>query len=116
MLPFFILLYLHKRQILNVSIFAQCVPILGRGFETGGYKCECKQGFEYPFEDLITYFDGQLMEAEFNNIVNDQETRYSFRDFLSFTNGQVIIIFLHTLISWSYLPTTRVCVYIYFIY
>lgn len=20
-----------------------CVPILGRGFETGGYKCECKQ-------------------------------------------------------------------------
>ncbi|KAG7213753.1 hypothetical protein KM043_002980 [Ampulex compressa] len=53
-----------------------CVPILGRGFETGGYKCECKQGFEYPFEDLITYYDGQLVEAEFSNIVNDQETRY----------------------------------------
>ncbi|XP_012263569.2 uncharacterized protein LOC105690392 [Athalia rosae] len=53
-----------------------CVPLLGRGFETGGYKCECKQGFEYPFEDLITYYDGQLVEAEFNNIVNDQETRY----------------------------------------
>lgn len=42
----------------------------------GGYKCECKQGFEYPFEDLTTYFDGQLMEAEFNNIVSDNETRY----------------------------------------
>ncbi|XP_076766742.1 uncharacterized protein LOC143433330 [Xylocopa sonorina] len=53
-----------------------CVPILGRGFETGGYKCECKQGFEYPFEDLITYYDGQLVEAEFNNLVHDQETRY----------------------------------------
>ncbi|KAH0946160.1 hypothetical protein HN011_002366 [Eciton burchellii] len=53
-----------------------CVPILGRGFETGGYKCECKQGFEYPFEDLITYYDGQLVEAEFNNIINDKETRY----------------------------------------
>ena len=53
-----------------------CVPILGRGFETGGYKCECKQAFEYPFEDLITYYDGQLVEAEFNNLVNDQETRY----------------------------------------
>lgn len=53
-----------------------CVPILGRGFETGGYKCECLQGFEYPFEDLITYYDGQLVEAEFQNIVEDKETRY----------------------------------------
>ncbi|KAF3427527.1 hypothetical protein E2986_00525 [Frieseomelitta varia] len=52
-----------------------CVPILGRGFETGGYKCECDQGFEYPFEDLITYYDGQLVEAEFNNLVNDEKTR-----------------------------------------
>lgn len=53
----------------------QCVPILGRGFETGGYKCECLQGFEYPFEDLITYYDGQLVEAEFTNIVQDRKTR-----------------------------------------
>lgn len=53
-----------------------CVPILGRGFETGGYKCECLQGFEYPFENLITYYDGQLVEAEFSNIVADTETRY----------------------------------------
>jgi len=53
-----------------------CVPILGRGFETGGYKCECKQGYEYPFEDPITYYDGQLVEAEFINMVNDRETRY----------------------------------------
>jgi hypothetical protein len=49
---------------------------LGRGFENGGYKCECLQGFEYPFEDLITYYDGQLVESEFQNIMNDQETRY----------------------------------------
>ena len=53
-----------------------CVPILGRGFETGGYKCECKQGYEYPFEDPITYFDGQLLEAEFINMVKDRETRF----------------------------------------
>ncbi|PSN56367.1 hypothetical protein C0J52_03750 [Blattella germanica] len=53
-----------------------CVPILGRGFETGGYKCECIQGYEYPFEDPITYFDGQLVEAEFANIVNEKPTRY----------------------------------------
>ncbi|KAK7069808.1 hypothetical protein SK128_015419 [Halocaridina rubra] len=55
-----------------------CVPIQGRGFDTGGYKCECIQGFEYPFEDPITYFDGQLMEAEYLNIVRDKKTRYDF--------------------------------------
>lgn len=52
------------------------MPIQGRGFETGGYKCECLQGYEYPFEDLITYYDGQLVEAEFQNIVDDKESRY----------------------------------------
>ncbi|XP_023016255.1 uncharacterized protein [Leptinotarsa decemlineata] len=54
-----------------------CVPILGRGFETGGYKCECKQGFEYPLEDPITYYDGQLVEAEFSNLVDNNETRFN---------------------------------------
>lgn len=54
-----------------------CVPILGRGFEIGGYKCECKQGFEYPFEDPITYYDGQLVEAEFSNLVDNNETRFN---------------------------------------
>jgi hypothetical protein len=34
------------------------------------------RGFEYPFEDLITYYDGQLVESEFQNIMNDKETRY----------------------------------------
>lgn len=49
---------------------------MGRGYETGGYKCECLQGYEYPFEDLITYYDGQLVEAEFQNLVEDKKTRY----------------------------------------
>lgn len=52
------------------------MPILGRGFDTGGYKCECLQGYEYPFEDAITYFDGQLVESEFLNLVANQATRY----------------------------------------
>lgn len=63
---FFIFMYI---------VFQQCVPIQGRGFDTGGYKCECIQGYEYPFEDPITYFDGQLVEAEFINIVRDKKTR-----------------------------------------
>uniref|UniRef100_A0A1Y1KQJ4 GPR158/179 extracellular domain-containing protein n=1 Tax=Photinus pyralis TaxID=7054 RepID=A0A1Y1KQJ4_PHOPY len=53
-----------------------CVPILGRGYETGGYKCECKQGYEYPFEDQITYYDGQLVEGEFINLVDNNKTRF----------------------------------------
>jgi len=38
--------------------------------------CGCKQGYEYPFEDAITYFDGQLVESEFLNLVANQATRY----------------------------------------
>ncbi|CAG0883266.1 unnamed protein product [Darwinula stevensoni] len=53
-----------------------CVPILGRGFDTGSYKCECLQGFEYPYENLITYYDGQLVESEYENIVKDKPSRY----------------------------------------
>ncbi|XP_044729063.1 uncharacterized protein LOC123292459 isoform X2 [Chrysoperla carnea] len=58
------------------QLTSYCVPILGRGYEIGGYKCECLQGYEYPFEDLITYYDGQLVEAEFQKIVENDETRY----------------------------------------
>merc|ERR1711879_373016 len=61
-----------------------CVPIQGRGFETGGYKCECKQGYEYPFEDPITYVDGQFTESEFNNMVVGKPTRYDMLKCISF--------------------------------
>lgn len=54
----------------------QCVPILGRGFETGGYKCQCNQGYEYPFNDYITYFDGQITEAEFEKLLKNFPSRY----------------------------------------
>ncbi|XP_023240491.1 uncharacterized protein LOC111638939 [Centruroides sculpturatus] len=55
---------------------SRCVPILGRGFEAGGYKCECLQGYEYPFVDPITYFDGQILEAEFEKAFKDQPSRF----------------------------------------
>lgn len=54
----------------------QCVPILGRGFETGGYKCQCNQGYEYPFNDYITYFDGQISEAEFEKLLKNFPSRF----------------------------------------
>ncbi|XP_037579060.1 LOW QUALITY PROTEIN: uncharacterized protein LOC119461757 [Dermacentor silvarum] len=55
---------------------SRCVPILGRGFDSGGYKCECLQGFEYPYNDPITYFDGQIVEAEFEKVVEDNPSKY----------------------------------------
>lgn len=55
---------------------SRCVPILGRGFISGGYKCECLQGFEYPYNDPITYFDGQIVEAEFEKLLEENPSRY----------------------------------------
>ncbi|XP_054706356.1 uncharacterized protein LOC129216197 [Uloborus diversus] len=55
---------------------SRCVPILGRGFDTGGYKCQCNQGYEYPFNDYITYFDGQINEAEFEKLLKNFPSRF----------------------------------------
>ena len=33
----------------------------------------CKQGYEYPFEDPIDYFDGQRLDAEFISLVEGKE-------------------------------------------
>ena len=42
----------------------QCVALPGKRFTQGGYKCECKQGYEYPFNDRAWFFDGQTLEEE----------------------------------------------------
>ncbi|KAL3881426.1 hypothetical protein ACJMK2_027869 [Sinanodonta woodiana] len=42
-----------------------CVPIPGKRFQRGGYKCECRQGYEYPLKDVTWFFDGQTMEEEY---------------------------------------------------
>lgn len=54
----------------------RCVPVPGRKFESGGYKCECKQGFEYPFNNPTTYIDGQMMEAEYINVLQGRPSRF----------------------------------------
>lgn len=53
----------------------QCVPLEGKRFNTGGYKCECRQGYEYPFNDLAWYFDGQTMEEEYRKLKNGEPNR-----------------------------------------
>jgi len=53
-----------------------CVPVQGRRFETPAYKCECKQGYEYPFNDEFSYFDGQVLEAEYSRLLINQPSRF----------------------------------------
>lgn len=55
---------------------SRCVPVLGRRFETPAYKCECRQGYEYPLNDEFSYFDGQILEAEYARLLNDQPSRF----------------------------------------
>ncbi|XP_076444630.1 uncharacterized protein LOC143282762 isoform X1 [Babylonia areolata] len=53
-----------------------CVALEGKRFNTGGYKCECRQGFEYPFNDLAWFFDGQTMEQEYGKLQAGEPNRY----------------------------------------
>ena len=54
----------------------RCIPVPGRKFESGGYKCECQQGYEYPFNNPTTYIDGQMMEAEYLNVLQQRPSRF----------------------------------------
>ena len=42
-----------------------CMHLQRNRFRAGGYKCECRQGYEYPFNDYAWYFDGQTMEEHY---------------------------------------------------
>ena len=54
------------------------LPNPGKKFNKGGYKCECLQGWEYPFNDRAWYFDGQTMEEEFRKKTEgDPNSRYA---------------------------------------
>jgi len=54
-----------------------CTYLAGKKFVRGSYKCECKVGYEYPFNDRAWYFDGQSMEEEYRKfIAGDQQNRY----------------------------------------
>ena len=41
-----------------------CVPVPGKGFIKGGYKCQCRAGFEYPFLDKNDFYPGDQLEKE----------------------------------------------------
>ncbi|CAH1798682.1 unnamed protein product [Owenia fusiformis] len=54
-----------------------CVPLPGKRFTRGGYKCECLQGFEYPFNDRAWYYDGQTMEEEYDKMMRGERHRFN---------------------------------------
>ncbi|ELU11322.1 hypothetical protein CAPTEDRAFT_161811 [Capitella teleta] len=53
-----------------------CEALPGKNFYRGGYKCECRQGWEYPFNDRAWYFDGQTMEEEYRKLMDGETSRY----------------------------------------
>ena len=60
---------------LSLCCVFQCEALPGKKFERGGYKCECIQGFEYPFSDRAWYFDGQTMEEEYKKKIRGETNR-----------------------------------------
>ena len=62
--------HLHVLMFILLFWYFQCVhmPLSTRGskFRRGGYRCECLKGHEYLFENDTWYFDGEMMEREYN--------------------------------------------------
>lgn len=66
--------YLYAKCIL--AWLFQCEFVPGRRFSRGGYKCNCKQGYEYPFYDPTTFYDGDIMEVEYLKKQKDLPNRF----------------------------------------
>ncbi|XP_052086791.1 uncharacterized protein LOC127724053 [Mytilus californianus] len=49
-----------------------CIPTPGRipdkRYAIGNYKCECRQGYEYIFNDNAWFYDGQTIENEYQKM------------------------------------------------
>jgi hypothetical protein len=42
----------------------------------GDYKCECRQGYEYIFNDNAWFYDGQTIENEYDKLAKGEPNRY----------------------------------------
>ena len=58
----------------------QCIPVPGRipdkRYVIGDYKCECRQGYEYIFNDNAWFYDGQTIENEYQKLEDGLPNRY----------------------------------------
>jgi hypothetical protein len=55
-----------------------CVPVSGKGFTKGGYKCRCRAGFEYPFLDKNDFYPGDQMEKEWFTLLSNTSLESRF--------------------------------------
>lgn len=72
----------HGWVLTMVCFTLQCLPLPlqtpTQRYLRGAYKCECRQGYEYPFNDLSWFFDGQMMEEEYNKMLRGEPNRCAF--------------------------------------
>ena len=43
----------------------QCVSVPGLGFRRGSYKCQCRDGYYYPEPGPQRYYNGTVIEDEY---------------------------------------------------
>lgn len=58
----------------------ECSPLSGLGFRRGSYSCICKRGFYFPLltsETLQRYYNGVLVEHEYEKLTKGQQNQYS---------------------------------------
>ncbi|PAA54605.1 hypothetical protein BOX15_Mlig022400g1, partial [Macrostomum lignano] len=54
-----------------------CVPIINNRFALDSYKCECRQGYEYPFNDVSIWFHaGGMVSQNYEKMVNNEQNYY----------------------------------------
>ncbi|KAK7114273.1 uncharacterized protein [Littorina saxatilis] len=54
----------------------KCSPIAGYPFVRGAYSCKCRAGFEYPHLDGREWFQGSLVESEYEKKVRGMFSRF----------------------------------------
>ena len=63
--------------------FIQCIPVSGKGFLPGAYRCVCVDGYYFPDTSLAPedqYFDGSLLEGiNFNGSLEEEGGAYRCR-------------------------------------
>lgn len=55
-----------------------CIPTAGKGFVKGGYKCQCRAGFEYPFLDKNDFYPGDQLEKEWFTLTTNASMESRF--------------------------------------
>jgi hypothetical protein len=52
--------------------------VAGKGFVKGGYKCQCRAGFEYPFLDKNDFYTGEQLEKEWFTLTSNSSLESRF--------------------------------------